>query len=102
MMYRTIKLFIITASLVITGLWAKIDTTSNLYCQTMIVTALIDEDDAVILTDANGNNWSFEGIEDWHVGDVASVLMNNNGTVNIYDDEIVNVHCSGFSNNFEF
>lgn len=106
--FKTMKLqkaiqgTLLFTTLGVTGLYAKFDTTSNMYSKTMIVTALMDEDDLVVLEDANGQCWTFEGIEDWFVGDVASVLMNNNGTITVYDDEIVNVHYSGFTKDFNF
>ena len=48
-------------------------------------------DDLVYLIDSNGNEWIWEGAEDWEVGDFAAAIMNTNGTDDIYDDIIVNL-----------
>lgn len=49
------------------------------------------ENDLIYLTDWNGNEWIWEGAEDWEVGDFAAATMNTNGTEIIYDDIIVNL-----------
>jgi hypothetical protein len=54
------------------------------------------QNDMVICEDFNGNQWSFEGCEDWAEGDIASLLMNSHGTQKIYDDEIVTAKYSGY------
>lgn len=51
--------------------------------------------DTVTCEDYNGNLWEFTECEDWEVGDIAALLMNNNGTENIYDDTIVEVRYCG-------
>lgn len=55
------------------------------------------ENDIVILEDANGFQYHFEGIEDWHIGDLVSCLMYTQDTPNVYDDEIVQKRYSGFN-----
>ena len=53
--------------------------------------------DTVTCEDYNGNLWEFTECEDWEVGDIAALLMNNNGTESIYDDTIVEVrYCGAF------
>jgi len=51
--------------------------------------------DTVVCEDYNGNQWEFTECEDWEVGDVATLLMNDNGTENIYDDTIVEARYNG-------
>ena len=68
---------------------------TNQYALTTVVSKLDTENDAVVCYDATGNSWVFHGIEDWEVGDVCSMLMNDKGTVEIYDDEIVSVRYGG-------
>lgn len=46
-------------------------------------------DDLVYLIDCNGNEWIWEGTENWKVGDFAAATMSTNGTNNIYDDAII-------------
>lgn len=42
------------------------------------------------------NEWEFEGVEDWMEGDICSMIMYDNGTQTIYDDEIVKVKYCGY------
>ena len=67
----------------------------NLYPTTVIVYELDQENDLVTVEDANGNLWQFEGCKDWEINDICSILMNDCGTISIYDDEIVMVRYSG-------
>lgn len=67
------------------------------YPKATIVTELDYENDLVIIEDFNGFLWSFEGIEDWIVNDICSLLMYDNGTSEtIFDDIIVDVHYDGW------
>lgn len=76
---------------------------TNIYPMTGIVTEINYSEDYITLTDSNGNNWEWTGIEDWMEGDVVSCLMSDNSTAdNIYDDEILTIQFSGFSTNFSF
>ena len=59
----------------------------NMYPLSTIVTEI--KDNSVTVEDTNGNLWSFNGAEDWEVGDGCSLLMDNNGTNNIEDDIII-------------
>lgn len=88
-------------SLAIMGIVTRHETINDLYSVTMIVTELDDTTDTVIMQDANGNIWSFEGIEDWFVGDLASVMLDKNGTQEIYNDTIVKVRYTGVIDYFE-
>lgn len=75
-----------------------ISTTScgaEIYPRTMVVTEINEEADVVTLTDAVGFEWEFYGVEDWAIGDICSCIMNDNGTENIEDDEIVKTRYNG-------
>ena len=52
--------------------------------------------DYVVCLDFNGNEWIFEGAEDWCIHDFASLLMWDNETENIEDDIIINAFYSGY------
>lgn len=65
------------------------------YAVVMEVVELDESEDLVILADMNGNAWEWEGIEDWEVGDICGVLMDDNGTAEIYDDIIENIRYCG-------
>jgi hypothetical protein len=54
------------------------------------------DEDIVVCQDFNGNEWTFNGCEDWAEGDIASLLMNDKGTTIIYDDEIIDARYSGW------
>lgn len=59
----------------------------HLYPLSTTVTEI--NNDTVTVEDTNGNLWSFDGTEDWQVGDGCSLLMDSNGTNNIEDDIII-------------
>ena len=66
-----------------------------LYPTCGIVTETDETTDTVTFTEPNGNRWSFEGVEDWQEGDKIAVIMRDNGTPEIIDDEIVSVRYKG-------
>lgn len=60
-----------------------------------LTTAVIDVDNTtnvVSCEDNNGYVWEFEGVENWKIGDVATMIMYNNNTDTIFDGEIVLVN----------
>ena len=65
--------------------------TSHLYPMSGIVTEVNREADTVAITTNDGNIWEFYGAEDWMIGDLCAMLMNDMGTAEITDDEIVSV-----------
>lgn len=62
--------------------------TGNYYACTTIVVEVDRDNDLVTVEDSTGNRWQFYGVEDWQEGDCASLLMWDNGTESITDDEI--------------
>lgn len=60
----------------------------NYYALTALVTEVNRENDTVTCINSVGNTWQFYGTEDWQEGDCASLLMWDNGTESITDDEI--------------
>lgn len=67
------------------------------YPRTAVVTDLDYDNDLVIITDLAGLDWVMEGIEDWQVGDLVSLLMYDNNTPDtIFDDEIVMAYYGGW------
>ncbi len=70
--------------------------TETLYPMTTKVVELDRENDVVTCEDFNGFLWQFEGCEDWQEGDICSMIMNDNGTPKIFDDEIVSVKYDGY------
>ena len=65
------------------------------YPLTTIVTEINPEIDVVSIADNNGFVWQFYGVEDWEEGDICSVIMSDNGTEDIFDDEIITIEYGG-------
>ena len=68
----------------------------NYYAMTAIVSDLDYAGDTVTVENATGFTWCFSGTEDWDIGDVASLVMDDNGTEIIMDDLVVSVRYSGY------
>lgn len=71
----------------------------DLYPLTGIVTEVehMKDTDLITMTTANGNqfSWYTDSTDDWFINDLASCIMNSNGTDEVYDDEIVDAHYTG-------
>lgn len=68
-----------------------------IYPSTMVITHVDYFTDTVVIENATGFRYHFEGVEDLVPGDVVSVVMYNNGTPwNIEDDEVISARYSGF------
>lgn len=70
----------------------------DLYPLTGIVTEIehMEDTDLVTMTCANGNMFSwYTDAGDYEVNDLASCIMNSNGTDEVYDDEIIDAHYVG-------
>lgn len=70
---------------------------SNLYALTTVVVEVDRDNDTVTCEDDTGNLWEFYGVEDWKIGDCASLLMNDQGTPSIYDDAIEGARYSAWT-----
>lgn len=67
-----------------------------MYATTTIVDRIDKSQDIVTLKDYNGYIYQISPVEDWEVGDIASILMDDNGTpFDKLDDKIVSVKYSG-------
>lgn len=64
---------------------------NNYYALTAQVVKIDKTQDIVTVEDSVGNLWEFYGVEDWEIGDCASMVMDDMGTDRIYDDEVANV-----------
>lgn len=71
----------------------------DLYPLTGIVTEVehIEDTDLITMTTANGNqfSWYADAEDCWSINDLASCIMESNGTEIVYDDEIVDAHYAG-------
>nr|DAR20345.1 MAG TPA: hypothetical protein [Caudoviricetes sp.] len=66
---------------------------SHLYPLSTVVTEI--NNDIVTVEDSNGNIWSFNGVEDWQVGDCCALIMHDNSTSEIIDDTIISTQYQG-------
>ena len=71
---------------------ATIDT-DRIYAVSTVVTA-IDED--VVFTTFSGNDFAWSDIDDWEIGDIGALLMDNMGTANVEDDVILSATYCGY------
>lgn len=69
----------------------------NYYALTAIIVEVDTDNDLVTVEDSTGNRWQFYGVEDWEVNDCASLLMWDNGTKSILDDEIHGVRYNAWT-----
>ncbi len=71
------------------------------YASVMIVTDVVElEDETYLLEleDAAGNVWEYEtDMDDMFIDDAVAVLMDNMGTVEIYDDEVIGLNYSSWT-----
>lgn len=65
--------------------------TAEEYPLTTRVYAVDPDADIVTVETFNGMLYSFDGVEDWIKGDCCSVIMDDNGTSEVFDDKIVSV-----------
>lgn len=73
----------------------------NLYVLVGVVNDLDFDNNLVIVVDCTGEEWAFEGIEDWCRGDIVGMLMSDNGTEIIYDDIILATFYNGYMEGWE-
>lgn len=69
----------------------------KIYPQTFAVVEVDADKDIVTVVDTTGNEWAFDGAEDWRRGDLVSAIMSDMGTTSIYDDEFISVKYAGFA-----
>jgi len=63
--------------------------TAEIYPETAKVVEVDYENDLVTVETFCGFLFAFEGCEDWYIGDCASLIMEDNGTESVKDDEII-------------
>ena len=67
---------------------------NNLYPISTKVVSLDYTTDKVTVEQTNGTMWSFTGCDDWQLNDNCNLIMNDNGTVEVYDDFIIDYRYS--------
>ena len=67
----------------------------NLYPHAAVVVEVDDVGDCVYVSDYNGEIWMFYGAEDWTIGDIAAMIIDDCGTPEVAGDKIVSVRYCG-------
>ena len=65
----------------------------SVYPLTVQIVELDHNADVVVCVDGIGNCWEFYGVEDWQVGNFASLLMDDNGTTETVYDDVITMIC---------
>ena len=92
---------IIIAIIAISLICQVIPSTTNNDTHYIVQAEVIDVDttsDTVQIEDTHGEIWEFFGTDNFQKGNSVIVLMDNQRTSAIYDDEILNVHLVPFAN----
>ena len=66
----------------------------NLYPISTKVVSIDYTTDKVTVEQANGTIWSFYDCDDWELDDICNMIMDDNGTPEVYDDVIVDYRYS--------
>ena len=95
---KTLKTAIIATAitLAIIALCGVATATAEVYPETAKVVEVNYSTDTVTVETFTGYLFTFEGCEDWQEGDCACLIMEDNGTEKIYDDEIVLAQYGGW------
>ncbi len=80
---------LIAFALILTVALTAIGATAEVYPLTAKVIELDYNRDLVAVETFMGLVYVFEGCEDWQEGDCASLIMDDNGTEQVYDDIIL-------------
>lgn len=67
----------------------------NLYPHAAVVVEVDDVGDCVYASDYNDEIWMFYGAEDWMVGDIAAMIIDDCGTPEVAGNKIVSVRYCG-------
>lgn len=86
-------------AIVILFILLAMSASAEIYPQAFVIGDI--EDDTLILIDYNGNEWLWEGAEDYDIGDIIAAIMDNNNTITIYDDTIIALRYAGYMEGWE-
>lgn len=68
---------------------------SHIYPSCGVVRSVNRAMDCVVVEDGAGLCWAFYGIEDYDVGDVVAMTMEDMGTESVYDDRVIDARYGG-------
>ena len=91
------KLFLFALVVAATITMEPAKNNSEIYPTTGIVIETNFTADVVTVETFSGLQYEFSGVEDWELGDICSMLMNDSSTPDsVLDDEILQVRYSGY------
>lgn len=96
MMEKALKVALVYILIMFVVMGFAIKAKGEEYAMMTVVVEVNRQDDEVVCVDFNGNEWAFEGCEDWLVGDVCVMTMDDMDTDSIYDDEITDIRYDGW------
>ena len=65
------------------------------YPQCGTITEIYRKADMMVITDSTGNEWLWEGVEDFQTRDHVSMVIDDNGTDFVSDDKILKIQYMG-------
>lgn len=74
---------------------------SQMYPECGVIIKIDKRRNTVTFQTQNGNMFAFYGTEDFLVGDLVAVIMDDNGTPKVSDDKIMDVKYSGYISKIE-
>ena len=86
---------LILLAMVITALLCQ-SALADTYPTLFVVTEVDEVSDSMLMVDFNGQLWEWYGIEDTFPGDMIAAIMDDCGTDEVYDDEIVAIRYCGW------
>lgn len=69
---------------------------ADTYPTLFVVTETDEVSDSMLMVDFNGFLWEWYGIEDTFPGDMIAAIMDDLGTAEVFDDEIVAIRYCGW------
>lgn len=94
---KKLALFTLTTVLLVACRHPACANTTETYPMAGVVVDLDREHDVVNVSIASGLLYEFYGVEDWDIGDIAAMTMDDNGTETILDDKIVDARYAGWT-----
>lgn len=89
-------LFILSLVFILSLLFSAAPAVNGYRARAAVVVDIDAAADVVTVEDGEGLLWEFYGVEDWEIGDVAALLMDDSGTPDyILDDAIISATYAG-------
>lgn len=81
---------ILSASLASLSTLRKVSEESHeQYARAAVVSEVNEQENIVTFVDGCGLQWEIKGVFDWEIGDLAALLMDDNGTSGTIEDDII-------------